>query len=209
MAHPIPDDVPLPSSGFDIGVAYLFEIEEAILSESTTGKAMVNLTFRCLEPSPGQMCFEHLTIGNDKDPQGEDPQQLLGNNFYRLLIECLRQAKVKVAGTTLEKALVKAVGAHVGIVFRLQKDKRDGTDRTRPVRFFSEGAMEPGTSASPAGGTTAKPKAATPPKAIKKAAPPPGDDDDDDDEAPPPPPKAKKKPAAPPPDDDDEDDDDD
>lgn len=207
MGRPIPDDVPLPSYGFDPGEAYLFEIEEANLTESSTNKAMVKLTFRCVEPTPGSVCYENLTIGDEDDLKGEDPQQLLGNNFYRKLIECLRQAKVKVTGTTLEKALAQAIGKRVGIIFRMEKDKRDGSSKARPFKFFAEGAIAPGTDttatvkAGAAKGTIAPPK----PVAKPKAAPVEGDDDEDD-EAPPP---VKKKAAvkAPPPDDDEDEDD--
>jgi hypothetical protein len=164
MARQIPwDDIPEPSSSFPVGIAHLFNIEELEIIESSTGKAMVKATLRCLEPSPGQVCYENFTIGNDDDPEGKDPSQLQKNYSMQLLTKLLKQAKAKLEGS-LEKVLEKAQGRHVGIVFKTEIDKRSGEPRSRPGTYFTEGEMAPGTDVAKAGGV---PKGAQPPKKAK------------------------------------------
>lgn len=193
------------AAGFQVGIAYLFEVESLVIEDSSTGKAMVRGTLRCTKPveSQGHLCYENWTIGSTEDPQGLDPQQLLNNNFFRQITKLMRKAKTKLEGKSLEQALAATVGKTVGVIFKAEKDKQTGTMRTRPGNFFTEGEYAPGTDLT---GTRPKPGAPAAPAAKPRVVvPPPPPVDDDEPEPTPKPVAAKAKPkvaAAPPPDDD-------
>lgn len=176
MSMKIPwDDIGEPGSSFDIGLAYLFEIEDAELTESKGGKAMVKVMFRCMEPDPGAIYYDNYTLGSDDDPEAKDPATLTKAYGMKLLKKMLSQAGAKL-GSDMEKVLDRAKGRKVGIIFKNEKDDR-GEERARASRYFAEGEMAPGTNAGKA--KAAAPKVATP--ATKPAAAKRVDDDEDDD----------------------------
>ena len=184
MGRQIPwGDVPEPDSGFTPGLAYLMTVETAELTTSSTGKAMVKVMLRCVAPTPGRVAYENWTIGDQNDPEGRDPQQLLRNNFFKRLTKLLRKSKVKLEGKSLEQALEAVQGKNVGVLFTTETDKQSGKPRSRPDSFFSEGEIPPGTDTTGKMPTRA-PVAAAPtpgskPRATPPPPPPPADDDDD------------------------------
>ena len=153
MSKVIPwDAIPDSIGGVLPTNTYKFEIETLEEVQSSKERYMIKGTFRVLEPKSeaGMVLFDNYAIGNEKDPQADDPKSWEGIAAARFK-DVINKAGVRRA-TTVEETCVLAQGAlFIGDVVQeteTQEGPYKGQIRNRLKKTYRVGEKD-ATSAMP------------------------------------------------------------
>lgn len=193
----VPDSSTVPDNG------YILEIHKVEPSTTKTGKKSYKAQLKVVEGKyKGAMLFENFTIGNDEDPEAEEPDTWNASMGAKQFKQMVEKSGVDLDDDADEEDVCNALkGARVyAIVTEVTQTEGEykGMTSNRVARNGWYGADEKHPESAGGGG---KEKA----KVKSKPAPKIEEEEEDDEPAPKPKTKAKSKPA--PVEEEDEDDD--
>lgn len=168
----------IPDTAILADGAYIFAIESIEETASQSQKLMYKATLRVAEgPSGvGLPIFENFVIGNDNDPNADDPQTWAGSVAARRMKQLFTKTGVEV-GDDLDEVIVAATGQLVGAIVGQEVDdgskdpKYKGTVRNRIQAFFTPGEREIGATDNGKPAAPKRPAAAAPAPARTATAP--------------------------------------
>jgi len=147
MSKQIPWDVIPDATGALLPTGlYKFEIEQMEEVQSQKERYMINGTYRVVEPQSeaGMVLYDHYAIGNELDPQGDDPKSWEGVAAVRFK-DLIKKASV-AQKPTVEETIVAARGARfIGDVVQETETKEGpykGKVRNKLSRVYRVGEKD-------------------------------------------------------------------